>query len=267
MKQEQIKEIEQILGYEFKNKQFLIQAYTRRSFTEENPGTDNNEILEMIGDAVINQQVTLALYEKHRSNLANINEGILTAMRQEIVCGKNLAKHAVRLGLVKQDCFRLGKGDRLNRVYEQESVREDLLESIVGAVAIDLQNYVGFNYPVRILMTLVVRLLDLKNLDIFRPYIYYPKQAFEHSSNIGKDNHNPINYLQELWRAKRIPAYTYKDEGGFEGNWTYSISMPEKGLHFTATERTKKKASMSVAKKLYEEIVKIINKKEDTAHE
>ena len=40
------------IGYEFKNPDLIRQAFTRRSYTEENGG-ENNEVLEFIGDKAL----------------------------------------------------------------------------------------------------------------------------------------------------------------------------------------------------------------------
>ena len=262
MTHQQINEIEKIIGHKFNHKELLIQAYTRRSYTEENPGADNNEVLETLGDSIINMYVTHAIISKYRMNPAffrglklEINEGVLSEMRREIVCGKNLANHAQRLGLANPDYIRMGNGDRQNKVFEQQSVQEDLLESIVGAVAMDLEGqYFGLNFPAKYLLDLIVHLLDLGNLDTSHRFTRYSGRALEHSPDIGVDNFNPINYLQELWKAGQIPMPVYRDEGGSEGRWTYSASIFEKGLSFSATVATKKEAKMHAAVKLYDEI-------------
>ena len=235
----------------------IVQAYTRRSFSEENPGHQNNEILETIGDTVINTYVTRALVEKYSSDGGwdlgcfncldmNIDEGTLTDLRKEIVCGKNLAKHAVRLELIKPEYWRLGKGDILNKVYEQESVQEDLLESIVGAVAIAVR------YDSEFLYDFVKHLLDLEN-SMTHGYTGMAKE-FIYRDLTGKDNSNPVNYLQELWRGGQITMPLYKDEGWQEGSWIFSASIPDKGLFFKEVGKTKKEAKMRAATQLYNEL-------------
>jgi hypothetical protein len=54
--------IEKVIGYTFKNKALLRQAFTRRSFTQENGG-QNNEILEFIGDKVLDVTVVKILID------------------------------------------------------------------------------------------------------------------------------------------------------------------------------------------------------------
>ena len=51
------------IGYTFKNIDLLNQAFTRRSYTEENGG-ENNEVLEFIGDKALDFAVIKILIEK-----------------------------------------------------------------------------------------------------------------------------------------------------------------------------------------------------------
>ncbi len=44
--------VQEQIGYEFENLDLLKQAFTRRSYTEEN-GAENNEVFEFIGDKAL----------------------------------------------------------------------------------------------------------------------------------------------------------------------------------------------------------------------
>ena len=45
--------IEGIIGYTFRNKGLLTQAFTRASYRNEHRGYPDNEVLELIGDSVL----------------------------------------------------------------------------------------------------------------------------------------------------------------------------------------------------------------------
>ena len=64
MTEKEISFIEGQIGYVFKNKELLIQAFTRRSFSEENGG-ENNEVLEFIGDKALDIIIVKILSEKY----------------------------------------------------------------------------------------------------------------------------------------------------------------------------------------------------------
>ena len=59
-----ISQLENKIGMEFKNKDLLLQALTHRSYLNENPkwGQDHNERLEFLGDAVLELITTEYLF-------------------------------------------------------------------------------------------------------------------------------------------------------------------------------------------------------------
>lgn len=166
-------EIEEKIGYSFKNKDLLEQAFTRKSYSEENPETENNELLEFIGDSVIGVLVVkhLSFYYtidrygwipdemKSCYDIPNqkffeceLDEAELSELKIKLVQRSSLSKASERRELEKY--LRMGTGDVINEIQNQDSVKEDLLEALVGAVAIDS------NWDMTILEELVLRLLD-----------------------------------------------------------------------------------------------------------
>ncbi len=145
---------EQIGGYKFKNPLLLRQAFVRKSYTEENGG-ENNEVLEFIGDKVLDIAVVRYLTAKFGNDLhvykkvpqvfkakykpkeftCSLNEGELTKLKQKMVEKKALAKRIDELGLAQ--FLIMGKGDEKQNMSEAMSVKEDLFEALLGAVALD----------------------------------------------------------------------------------------------------------------------------------
>ena len=111
--------IEEVIGYTFKNKELLRQAFTRRSFTQENGG-QNNEILEFVGDKVLDVTVVKILTDSFGEinddgEFQTINgesEGKLTQIKASLVERKSLAFRMKMLDLAR--FLRMGKGDILN---------------------------------------------------------------------------------------------------------------------------------------------------------
>ena len=58
--------IQDQIGYTFRNTDLLRQAFVRRSYAEENGG-EGNEVLEFIGDTVLDMVVVKLLAEKYGS--------------------------------------------------------------------------------------------------------------------------------------------------------------------------------------------------------
>lgn len=139
--------IQQRIGYRFENTDLLRQAYVRRSYSEENGG-ENNEVLEFIGDKVLDLVVVKLLTEKYGFMLGDCedfdeaeefdefvcekDEAELTEIKKKLVQKKTLAQRINALGL--SGYLITGNGDHSQN---EHSVKEDLFEAIIGAAAID----------------------------------------------------------------------------------------------------------------------------------
>lgn len=162
--------IQEIIGYEFVNENLLRQAFTRRSFGVEH-GVSDNEKLELIGDAVIQQIVTRVIVDQLTSNdaqhvegpfVSTYTEGDLSKIRTQFVSKEYLSIRAVFLGLDKYILY--GTGDS-----KSTGSLEDLIEAIVGAVAVDS------NWDSNALDTVADRLLcvQITDPDEFLRSTYY----------------------------------------------------------------------------------------------
>lgn len=85
-------EVEEILGYKFKDKSLLEEAFTDSSFSGELP---SYERLEYVGDAALNLLIT----KEHYSLYPNLSPGPLTRLRAANVDTDKLARVAIRHGL------------------------------------------------------------------------------------------------------------------------------------------------------------------------
>lgn len=125
-----MRELENKLGYSFKNKRLLETALTHSSFANENK-TDSNERLEFLGDSVLGMTVALYLYRVYGS----MPEGRMTILRAELVCEKNLVEAASKLGI--GESLRLGRGEELCGGRTRPSILADAVEAILAAVFLD----------------------------------------------------------------------------------------------------------------------------------
>lgn len=140
MNKEKFDHVEQAIGYEFTNPKLLVQAFTRKSYSEENPNSLNNEVLEFYGDEILDFYVTKQMYSEtgkvtQRGFESERNEGELTKMKAFVVNKDTLSLCISNFGFEK--FLIMGKSDIQNKVDESKSVKEDLFESIIGAVAVD----------------------------------------------------------------------------------------------------------------------------------
>ena len=172
--EKQIKDIEEKIGYTFKNKDLLSSAFRRKSFTQElkdESNIPNNETLEFYGDSAINLIVVKALaHIASKSFESNVmpkrNEEALTHFVSNYTDKAMLASIIEPTGLA--DYLIMGKGDIQNNVNREESVREDLFESIVGAMWFDN------NLDIDAIYDYVARMLDLRT----DKEEFYVKNAF-----------------------------------------------------------------------------------------
>ena len=128
----ELERLQELIGYQFLNRNLLLQAVTHRSFSHEQ-GTDlsDYERLEFLGDAVLNLCLSLALIQRFPAR----PEGELTQMRASLVSEQTLARMARDIGLGA--CLRLGRGEEHTGGRERNSILADAYEAILGAVFLD----------------------------------------------------------------------------------------------------------------------------------
>ena len=133
-----IKMVQGQIGYIFRKPDLLLQAFTRSSYASENGGEDN-EILEFIGDKALDLAVINLLVDEYGSMdeqfSCSLDEGELTRLKSRMVQKSTLARRMDEMGFAEY--LSMGKGDIKNEARNEPSVKEDLFEAIVGAVAID----------------------------------------------------------------------------------------------------------------------------------
>jgi ribonuclease III len=126
--------IEKKLGFHFNNSELLKQAFTHRSYLNENrkSGVEHNERLEFLGDAVLELVVTEYLYKLY----PNKNEGDLTALRSALVNTVSISE--VALGLGFNDFLLLSRGEAKDTGRARQYILANTFEAVVGAMFLDL---------------------------------------------------------------------------------------------------------------------------------
>ena len=124
---------EKKLGLKFKNKDLLIQAFTHRSYLNENPDfyLDQNERLEFLGDAVLELVVTEYLYQKYPKK----TEGELTNWRAALVNAKILGELAKDLGF--NEYLLLSRGEAKELGKARQYILANTIEALIGATYLD----------------------------------------------------------------------------------------------------------------------------------
>ena len=120
------------IGYRFKAPGLLISSLTHPSYIQQYPNTEeSNQRLEFLGDAVLSAILADNLYEQFPGE----REGVLSLNRSALAQGAQLAALARELGL--DAVLRLSEGEIKNEGRRRESILEDALEALIGAVFLD----------------------------------------------------------------------------------------------------------------------------------
>jgi ribonuclease-3 len=131
-----VAKLEALIGYQFKNPEFAIEALTHGSFPKErlDEGRLSQERLAYVGDAIVD----LVVRKKQFKATPTQNRGDMTEAKQGIVNKSSLGELAIRAGF----------GEVLNRstTHRLPNATErpwaETLEAVVGAVFLDSNDYV-----------------------------------------------------------------------------------------------------------------------------
>ena len=128
-----IKDLENAIGYRFKNITLLQNALTHSSYANEtwHDSLRSNERLEFLGDSILGMVVAEHLFRTFPER----PEGELTRMRADMVCERALAKVADRLDLGSH--LLLGHGEEQGGGRARASILADAMESVIAACFLD----------------------------------------------------------------------------------------------------------------------------------
>ena len=213
-----LKELEQKIGYRFRNFSFLEQAMMHSSYTNEHRMEKYrcNERLEFLGDAVLELISSEFLFRQS----PKVPEGELTKTRASMVCEQSLAMCARDIDLGSY--LLLGKGEEVTGGRFRDSVTSDALEALIGAIYLDGGFTNAKEFVLRFIMT------DIEN-----------KQLFYDSKTI----------LQEVVQGEHEQlTYVLTDESGPDHNKSFTVRacIGERVIG-SGTGHTKKAAEQEAA--------------------
>ncbi len=188
-------ELENLIGYEFKDKAHLDIAFTHKSYTNENlvKKHQSYERYEYLGDAILEFLVSRYLFDTYPDK----PEGELTKLRASIVCEFTLSKLSRQLKLGSYGYF--SKGERNTGGYNRDSILCDMFESLLGAVYLDGGLDEADAFVKRLLLT-----------DIEHKKLYYDSKS----------------KLQEYSQKKNVSLqYNLLSESGPEHNKKYHVNV------------------------------------------
>ncbi|MBR5271741.1 MAG: ribonuclease III [Clostridia bacterium] len=191
-----LKEIENNIGYTFKEKSLLSNALTHSSYANEKR-IASNERLEFLGDSVLGVVISEYIYKR----LNGINEGDLSKLRASIVCETSLFKAAKRIGL--DEALRLGNGEEQTGGRKRPSIVSDAFEAVIAAIYLD------------------------DGLETAREWVLSHTETDIEEAISGKRNNDYKTTLQEKIQKSHIGEVSYEliRESGLDHNKTFVMGV------------------------------------------
>jgi ribonuclease III len=120
------------LGFEFENIDFLITAFTHRSYVNEHRKSvsEHNERLEFLGDAVLELVVTDFLFRNYSEQ-----EGILTSWRAALVRTESIGDAGQKLGY--EPLVRMSRGEKQGSDRARMQILANAFEALIGAIYLE----------------------------------------------------------------------------------------------------------------------------------
>ncbi len=213
--------VERAFGYAFHDGSLCAIALTHRS-----AGSEHNERLEFLGDAVLNCTVARLLYDAH----PEADEGTLSRQRASLVSGETLAQIATELELGEH--LRLGSGELKTGGFRRASILADALEAVLGAIFLDS----GFDAAAAVVRHLIG-----------------PRLAVLGDGGSLKD---PKTRLQEALQARGIalPLYTLTAVSGEAHAQSFVVRCDVPALNLTTAGEggSRRRAEQLAAERLLE---------------
>ena len=123
-------DLENSIGYVFKDKAILKKALTHTSYAYENR-IESNEKLEFLGDSILEFISSKYIY----NNYPKLKEGEMTKVRATVVCENSLYRVAIRHNF--SDFLYLGKSQKSSDNCVRPAILADSVEAVIAAIYFD----------------------------------------------------------------------------------------------------------------------------------
>ncbi len=211
--------LQQRLGRRFEQPGLLQRALTHRSF-----GSDHNERLEFLGDAVLSLAISRLLFDRFGGS----DEGDLTRVRAHLVREDSLYRAALQLGL--PEVLRLSEGEARAGGAQRPSILADALEAILGAAFLD-----GGYEAAQALVALLFGEVIL-------------------GTEVGSWSKDAKTELQEWLQGRKLPVPVYRITAtrGQAHAQTFDVAceVPALGLSESGEGRSRRQAEQEAARRM-----------------
>ena len=224
MEEKQLQQLQQLLDYQFKDNDLLVEAFTHASVA--NQRLASNERLEFFGDSILAIVICKKLFEK----FPNYLEGDLTKIKSMLVSRKTCAKVANELGI--STFVKVGKGMGETKAITG-SIAAGILEAIIAAIYLDGGMDAAEEFILRLYDSLIAKV-----------------DAEHHHENFK-------SLLQQhaQFKFNSTPIYELLDEKGPDHNKCFEMTALIDNRYFpSAWGTTKKEAEQKAAYKALVEL-------------
>ncbi len=218
--------LEESIGYSFKNKELLQQAFMHTSYANIR-NLQSNEKLEFFGDSILEFISSEYIYY----NYPNLKEGEMTKVRATVVCEDSLYEIALKHNF--SDFLILGKSEQHNDILKSKAILADSVEATIAAMCID------------------------GGIDVARKFIIenLKDSVKKASKNVGLKDHKTV--LQEKLQIHGNVKIEYKiiSETGPDHDKRFKVQVLCDGKPLAIGEgKSKKQAEMQAAHHALEKI-------------
>lgn len=206
------------IGYTFNDQRLAENALTHRSV-----GSNNNERLEFLGDAILGFVIADELYQ----HFNEADEGQLSRLRAELVKGESLAVLARELDLGAY--LALGTGELRSGGQSRDSILADALEALFAAIYLDG----GYKAARQVILNLFQPKLKALSLDV---------------------QQDPKTQLQEYLQAHKLalPSYSIVNIVGEQHDQLFHVKcvVADLDLESEGSGTSRRRAEQDAAERL-----------------
>jgi len=169
----EMKKIEEKIGYFFRNQSLLRTALTHSSYANEHR-CKSYERMEFLGDSVLSIIISDYLY----AQMENVNEGDLSRIRASLVCEETLAKLSQELTL--GEYIYLGNGEEKSGSRNRASILSDVFEATLAAIYLDSGMEEAKNFVLGIMKKELAKALENRTAKDYKSRLQEAVQQRDH---------------------------------------------------------------------------------------
>jgi len=227
---ENTEELEEALGYRFRDRKLLIDALTHKSYHHENleDAVGHNERLELLGDSVLGIVIAEALFKSE----ALLTEADMSKMKSYLVKESVLFEISCKLLLGRY--LRLGRGEESTGGRHKRSILSDAVEALFGAIFLDSD----YNTTKSVILKLFINKIN---------NVIAKRDGYDYKSELQEKSQSIFGIL---------PEYRIVKQEGEEHKKVFTAEVYINGqLYGSGTGKSKKDAQMNAAKEALKKLV------------